>query len=222
MNSYTDATQRDTRPSLTEGYTSRASGLADLPAVHSAELSVGRFVDATTSDQSLLGSRSRPLIVWQQRLALASEPKYHLLDQSAVGELGAFLVLHNLRSHTPPAMSRSVRASLTDRERAALERVLPVILKVARQDAIPVRHVAIERFNDPEEGSSEIVIIQWVDASPEAAFALWDQQGTAVEMLYDILPPVLADIARERISVEVRWVDGQPQPSQGNDDEPGV
>jgi hypothetical protein len=159
---------------------------------------------------------------WQPHPSLGGEPTYQLRDRSAVADIAAFLALHGPGSRSQPAMSPSVRASLTDRERAALERVVPVLLKVARQDAIPVRHVAIERFNDPEEGSSEIVIVQWVDASPEAAFALWDQQGTAIEMLYDTLPPALADIARERISVEVRWVDEQPDSKQSNDDDPAV
>ncbi|MCK4451400.1 MAG: hypothetical protein KAX26_12495, partial [Anaerolineae bacterium] len=55
------------------------------------------------------------------------------------------------------------------------------------------------------EDTEEVVVIQWVKVSPQAALAYWDRLGSMIEFWTDFLSDELARIATERLSIEVRW-----------------
>jgi hypothetical protein len=99
----------------------------------------------------------------------------------------------------------SAHSMLTDRVRLTLIRMLPLLKSEARKSFIPVSKVEVRGFVDPEEDTEEVVVIQWVKVSPQAALAYWDRLGSMVEFWIDFLPDELARIATERLSIEVRW-----------------
>jgi len=86
-----------------------------------------------------------------------------------------------------------------------LDRMLPLLKGEARRSFIPVSKVEVRGFVDPEEDTEEVVVIQWVEVSPQAALAYWDKLGSMIEFWIGFLPDELARIAIERLSFEVRW-----------------
>ena len=110
-----------------------------------------------------------------------------------------------IRRAPRPTYHASVRSMLTDRVKETLGRLLPVMAKAAHRDYIPVERVEVMGFVDPEEDSEEIVVIQLVNTSPEKAMAYCDNLGATIESWTDNLPDRLAEIAQERISIEVQW-----------------
>jgi hypothetical protein len=86
-----------------------------------------------------------------------------------------------------------------------LDRIIPLLKGEARRSFIPVSKVEVRGFVDPEEDTEEVVVVQWVKVSPQAALAYWDKLGSMIEFWIGFLPDELARIAIERLSFEVRW-----------------
>jgi hypothetical protein len=67
------------------------------------------------------------------------------------------------------------------------------------------QRVEVSGFIDPEEDIEEVVVTQYVNASPQMALNYWDKLGTAIEIWTAFLPESLRNIVVERLAVEVRW-----------------
>jgi hypothetical protein len=101
----------------------------------------------------------------------------------------------------------SARPLITDRVRITVERLLELLNLVAWNCFAPVKQVEISGYVDPEESAGdEVVITQWVDLPPDEALEYWDKVEAAVEGLIGVLPTELADIAVDRVGIEVRWI----------------
>lgn len=101
--------------------------------------------------------------------------------------------------------SPSVRTMLTDRVQHTLNFLLPALKKEARRSFIPLTRIEVRGFVDPEEDTQEVVIVQWVNVSPEMALDYWDKLSFTVDAWAKSLPQDLASIIEERIALEVRW-----------------
>ncbi|MDO8673785.1 MAG: hypothetical protein Q7O66_20435 [Dehalococcoidia bacterium] len=69
---------------------------------------------------------------------------------------------------------------------------------------MPVSKIEVSGFVDPEEGTEEVVVTQWVRVSRQTALEYWDRLGPSVEVWVDFLPERLARVVTERIAIEVR------------------
>lgn len=99
----------------------------------------------------------------------------------------------------------SARPILTDRVQATLDRLLVLLEREAQRSFVPVSKIEVSGFVDPEEDTEEVVVTQWVKVSTQTALEYWDRLGAAVEVWIDFLPERLAEVAVERIAIEVRW-----------------
>lgn len=98
----------------------------------------------------------------------------------------------------------SARPMLTDRVEAALDGLIPVLQQAARRRVVPVRNIEVSGFTDPDEGTLELVVTQWVALTPPDAVGYWDYLGTVIEEWLRSAPKGLTAVARDRIAVEVR------------------
>ncbi len=98
----------------------------------------------------------------------------------------------------------SASGLLTDKVRETLWRLLDVLKWEARRSFVPISMFEVNAFIDPEEDSEEVVVTEWVGVSPEAALDYWDRLGAVIEGWVDFLPTELAEIAVERLAIEVR------------------
>lgn len=98
----------------------------------------------------------------------------------------------------------SARSLLTDRMEAALLRLIPLLESEARRSFVPVTKIEVTGFVDPEEDTDEVVVTVWVKLSPPEALNYWDKLGGSVELWTDYLPADLAEVAEERLAIEVR------------------
>jgi hypothetical protein len=74
----------------------------------------------------------------------------------------------------------------------------------ARRSFVPVSRFDVSGFIDPDEDTEEVVVTEWVELSPPAALDYWDRLGGVIEAWVDFLPTDLAEIAVERLAIEVR------------------
>ena len=97
---------------------------------------------------------------------------------------------------------------LSSDERVALDGLLPLLDRIARDHLMPVDSVVTSRFFDPEDGSDQLFVTQWVDADSTTALAYWGELGEEVEAWTNLLPKRLRKLVVERISIVVRWRKG--------------
>jgi len=109
------------------------------------------------------------------------------------------------RTNPEPVYDISVHPMLTDRVLETLKRMLPVLAHEAHRNLIPVERIEVRGFVDVEENFDQVVVIQWVNVSPQKALNYWENLGATLEFWMEYLPEELAKIALERISVSVRW-----------------
>jgi len=82
---------------------------------------------------------------------------------------------------TVTVIDTSAEPLMTDRTREALNLLLPVIEREARENRISIDRVEIRGFDDPEEGFHEIIVRQWVNVSADDALAYWDKLGAFLD-----------------------------------------
>lgn len=98
----------------------------------------------------------------------------------------------------------SASGLLTDRMRETLRRLVDVLRWDARRSFISVIRFEVSGFIDPDEDTEEVVVTEWVELSPLGALDYWDRLGGIIETWVDFLPADLAEIAVERLAIEVR------------------
>jgi predicted Zn-dependent protease len=76
---------------------------------------------------------------------------------------------------------------------------------IARQNFVQVSKVEVSGFVSYEEDADEVVVAQWVNLSAPAALAYWEKLGNAVQGWTAFLPKELAQVAIEKIAIEVNW-----------------
>ena len=99
----------------------------------------------------------------------------------------------------------SAHPLLTGKVQATLSHLLDLLAGEARAQGVRVSKTEVCGFVDPEEDTDSVVVMQWVEVSPQRALAYWDHLGAAMETWTDQLPRKDAAIMAERIAVEVRW-----------------
>lgn len=97
----------------------------------------------------------------------------------------------------------SAKHLLTDRVRATLRRLFPVIQDLVRRELVPVRKIELFGFRDPEEGWQELVVSLSVKLPEREALLLWDKLGHMIEGQMEFLPGYMVDILYDRICIEV-------------------
>ncbi len=86
--------------------------------------------------------------------------------------------------------------------------ILALLRSETRRHEIRSIGVRISHFDDPEEGDSQLVITQAVDAGPDIALAYWDDLGQSIQRLATTLGPQDMRILSEHIAVNIEWNDG--------------
>jgi hypothetical protein len=94
-------------------------------------------------------------------------------------------------------------------EHASLIRELIELLQSeARRQSIRSISIHVSRFDDPEEGDSESVVTQKVDASADHALAYWDEVGRTIQSWTATLGDEEARFVLGRVAVNVDWTNG--------------
>lgn len=102
-------------------------------------------------------------------------------------------------------IEESAIPQLTDRVRAVLDGLLPLLSGLARANDVRVTRLAVSGFVDPDEEFRQVVATQWLNADAESALCYWDRISDAVASWGERLPRWMAEILTECLSVEVRW-----------------
>jgi hypothetical protein len=89
-----------------------------------------------------------------------------------------------------------------------VRKIIALLRSETRRHQIRSAGVRISHFNDPEEGDSQLVITQKVDAGPDVALAYWDELGQSIQRLADTLVAQDARILSDYIAVNIEWNDG--------------
>lgn len=99
----------------------------------------------------------------------------------------------------------SCRPLLTSQVLAALDELIPLLMREAEQKNVPVLKVDVRSFYDPEEDSHQIVVRQWVKLPADQAFRYWDGLGPAYETWMHSAPEISVSLYADQIAFEVRW-----------------
>ena len=167
---------------------------------------VPRYVESIPSGQGILIETLQEQTDWEVPISPFGTDKLEIhYDQWPYVGVSQAIELCVPRIEPETIIDPSARPMLTDRVCMTLDRMLPLLRGEARRSFIPVSKVEVRGFVDPEEDTEEVVVIQWVKVSPQAALAYWDRLGSMIEFWTDFLPDELARIATERLSIEVRW-----------------
>jgi hypothetical protein len=108
-----------------------------------------------------------------------------------------------LRLPLNPEVHPSAYPLLTKTAYSALRGYLEVLERYAREHGVPVSRVEIGSFADPEEGTQQLVVAQWVGLPSQNAMEYWQRVGEAIESWVDGLPEAEADKVAEGIALEV-------------------
>ena len=108
-----------------------------------------------------------------------------------------------LRLPLNPEVQPSAYPLLSKAVYTLLRGYLELLDRYAREQSIPVDRVEIGSFQDPEEGTQQLVIAQWVGLSPQEAMEYWQRVGETVQLWVRGLPEVEATRVAEGISLEV-------------------
>lgn len=135
----------------------------------------------------------------------AGEPAVRLFDQwMDAGTVWTESMIGSLKPQSV-IVDRSARPIITDRRQIVLEHLLPLLERTARKSFMPVSKIEVKGFVDPEEDTEEIVVIQWVKVTPDAALNYWEKVGAVIGHWTGYLPEPLRAEAIEHIAFEVRW-----------------
>jgi hypothetical protein len=177
-----------------------------LGEFHSQRRPVTRYEESTPSGQGILIETSWEQTDWEVPISPCSTDELEIhYDQWLYVGVPQAIEPYVPRIEPETIIDPSARPMLTDRVCMTLDRMIPLLKGEARRSFIPVSKVEVRGFVDPEEDTEEVVVIQWVEVSPQAALAYWDKLGSMIEFWIGFLPDELARIAIERLSFEVRW-----------------
>lgn len=104
-----------------------------------------------------------------------------------------------------PIVDPSAEEQLTSRVIPVVNKLLPLMYEVARRDCMPVTKLELTGYVDPEDGTRELFVTQWIHTGPDVALDYWDRLGDAVTDLGHTLSKTQANILADRIAVVVRW-----------------
>ncbi|MCD6283392.1 hypothetical protein J7J84_07340 [bacterium] len=104
-----------------------------------------------------------------------------------------------------PVIDSTAMPMLSDRVKRALNGLFRLLQHEARRCFVRVVKVEVRGFSDPEEGTQEVVVSQYVMLPPRGALDYWDKLGVLVEVWAKNLPEELVRTVTEGISIEVRW-----------------
>jgi len=111
--------------------------------------------------------------------------------------------LEALDLHVDPDAQTGVK-----QHESLVREIIALLRSETRRHEIRSTGVRISHFNDPEEGDSQLVITQKVDAGPDVALAHWDEIGHSIQRLADTLGDQDARILSDHIAVNIEWNDG--------------
>ncbi len=112
-----------------------------------------------------------------------------------------------IQSQVETRIQDAARSLLTPLTTRVLENLLAVSLQVARRFYIPISLIEVDRFIDPEEGNSELVVTFWVSLRSNEALRFWDLLGISIGSWTKTIPVQDSAIILDRISVDVQWLE---------------
>ena len=80
-----------------------------------------------------------------------------------------------------------------------------LVLTKARKSEITVNAIAWSVFEDPEEGTREMVLDTAVMATSQQAMAFWDSIGADIDRMRLSLPENLRNLLITHLTVEISW-----------------
>lgn len=107
----------------------------------------------------------------------------------------------------PVVYRASADPMLTDDVREVLEGFLKALADQAQRQGVPVTRLEVYGTPDSDEATGRVVVVQWVDLSPDEAMAHWDEAGDAIERWTAGLLPKQQEIALNLIALSVEWND---------------
>ena len=142
-------------------------------------LAPGVWMKETTRSQEDLHTELRP-VIWNAELPVfASKPDIEI--------------------------DKAVQPLLTDREREALDVLLPFLEREAHRNFAPLTRLVVRRWVDPEEGASSVVVRELVDLPAGEALDYWDRVGSAFEDWLSRQSQRVREIIGQRIDLEIFW-----------------
>lgn len=89
---------------------------------------------------------------------------------------------------------------------SALSQLIAFLQHEAKRSHLSAEKIEVRRFLDPEDGSEEIVVTQWLAAPAGVALDYWERLGSAVESWSHSLPKSVARVMSDQVAIEVRWL----------------
>ncbi len=110
-----------------------------------------------------------------------------------------------IQSQVETRVQDAARSLLTPSTTRVLENLLTVSLQIARRFYVPISLVEVDRYIDPEEGNSELIVTFWVSLRSNEALRFWDLLGISVGNWTKTIPVQDSAIFLDTISVDVQW-----------------
>jgi hypothetical protein len=129
---------------------------------------------------------------------------------ASVPTTGALRTLQSKTQADQDVVLDPAAAELMARHQSLVSELITLVKSEAVRRGMESTGVRISRFDDPEEGDSELVISQAVTAGANEALAYWDCLGRTIEAWVKTLKDSDALVVLERIAVNVEWSDGDP------------
>lgn len=102
-----------------------------------------------------------------------------------------------------PSIHPSAGPILAGEIEPLLRGYLQVVEGFAQRHSIPISKVEISGFQDPEEGSQQLVVAIWMRLPTKDAMERWHAMGRALENWVNGLPELEAETVAEWIAMEV-------------------
>lgn len=108
------------------------------------------------------------------------------------------------RAHLPaPEIAPAAEELLSGSVRKGFDALMEVLERQTQRDGISVVRVDVDRFFDPEDASTELVLALHVSLGPAEALAYWDRLGDALEEQIRGLSEDERRVANREIAVQV-------------------
>ena len=111
------------------------------------------------------------------------------------------------RTQPNPEVLESAIPLLSEKLNEALNLLLTLVRGETERLFIPVLRTEVRGYVDPDEGDAQIIVTQYLNMGPRAAFEYWDMISLVISFWKDSLPISLAFVVDNRLDLEVRWVE---------------
>jgi hypothetical protein len=86
------------------------------------------------------------------------------------------------------------------------EKFLGMVQSEVLRSGLPVETITVSPFEDPEDGTREVVFVIWVRADSNDVSRCWDALGARIQERLGELPNDEANAIFETFSIEVRSI----------------